>query len=240
MKQCPRCNRNYSDETISFCLEDGERLVKKYDPDATMINPYPPQPVVPPTVAYERTPPATPVNPAYFASAGTDPTPPTRSSLVVGVLVVIALAVGLTIGGVIFQRSSSTAAVSPAETPAQEPLSSHPTSPNAAPTVTPQVAAVVDSPPPISNTESQTAVREQGCVLYNDKSDKSVIRVRMNCDTQNCDNDVSTIAGEYPDNTPIKVVKGVSVQGSRFTWMKIILTSSGQTVWVASSKIKCV
>lgn len=239
MKQCPRCNRNYSDETISFCLEDGERLVKKYDPDATMINPYPPQPVVPPTVAYERTPSTMPVKPEYFAPAGTDPTPPARSSLVVGVLVVIALAVGLTIGGVIFQRSSSTSAVSPSVTPAQEPLATHPTSPTPAPAATPQVAAVAD-PPPVSNTEPPPTVREQECVLYNDRRDKSVIRVRMNCDTENCDDDASTIVGEYPDNTPIRVVKGVSVQGSRFTWIKIILTSSGQTGWVASAKIKCI
>ena len=26
MKQCPRCNRTYSDESLNFCLEDGELL----------------------------------------------------------------------------------------------------------------------------------------------------------------------------------------------------------------------
>ena len=27
MKQCPNCNREYSDATLEFCLEDGSRLV---------------------------------------------------------------------------------------------------------------------------------------------------------------------------------------------------------------------
>lgn len=67
----------------------------------------------------------------------------------------------------------------------------------------------------------------------------SVVRVRVNCDTQDCDTDASTIAGEYPDNTPIRVVKGTSVRGARFMWVKVVITGSGRVVWVASSKIKC-
>ena len=27
MKRCSKCNRIYSDETLNFCLDDGERLV---------------------------------------------------------------------------------------------------------------------------------------------------------------------------------------------------------------------
>ncbi|MFN2501807.1 MAG: hypothetical protein ABR530_07335 [Pyrinomonadaceae bacterium] len=27
MKRCPKCRRDYSDETMNFCLEDGSRLV---------------------------------------------------------------------------------------------------------------------------------------------------------------------------------------------------------------------
>lgn len=27
MKQCPKCSRSYTDETLNFCLDDGEWLV---------------------------------------------------------------------------------------------------------------------------------------------------------------------------------------------------------------------
>ena len=37
MKRCPTCNRSYADDSLSFCLQDGERLVTGYDPDATVI-----------------------------------------------------------------------------------------------------------------------------------------------------------------------------------------------------------
>ncbi len=31
MKKCPLCNRTYSDETLSFCLEDGSLLSASYN-----------------------------------------------------------------------------------------------------------------------------------------------------------------------------------------------------------------
>lgn len=45
MKQCPRCNKAYSDENLNFCLEDGELLQRmapqpgayREDPPPTMI-----------------------------------------------------------------------------------------------------------------------------------------------------------------------------------------------------------
>ena len=73
----------------------------------------------------------------------------------------------------------------------------------------------------------------------NDKSDKNVVNVREYCDTRNCELDASTIAGEYPDNTDIRVVSGSNVQTARFTWVKVVVTATGRTVWVASTKIKC-
>jgi hypothetical protein len=76
-------------------------------------------------------------------------------------------------------------------------------------------------------------------VLYNDKSDKNVVNVRENCDTLDCETNASTLAGEYPDNTPVRVFSGSNVQGSRFTWVKVAITGTGRIVWVASSKLKC-
>ena len=45
MKQCPRCNKTYTDENLNFCLEDGELLFQmapqpgayRDDPPPTMI-----------------------------------------------------------------------------------------------------------------------------------------------------------------------------------------------------------
>jgi hypothetical protein len=35
MKKCPQCSRTYSDDTLSFCLEDGALLSATYDPQET-------------------------------------------------------------------------------------------------------------------------------------------------------------------------------------------------------------
>lgn len=39
MKRCPTCNRTYSDNTLSFCLEDGLLLSAEYDPGETLVLP---------------------------------------------------------------------------------------------------------------------------------------------------------------------------------------------------------
>lgn len=239
MKQCPRCNRNYADEALSYCLEDGAVLVKKYDPEATLINPNPPAPVVPPTVAYPGTPVTTPMQTPGPAPAVPAPTARRRSPWAVGALVLVALAVSLTIGGFIFQRSNTPSSASPSLEPEQDPVATHTTTPTPVSSTSTPTPVRVEEASPSSTIEQSTPVHEPDCVLYNDKSDKSVIRVRENCDTQNCESDASTIAGEYPDNTAIRVIKGSNVQTARFTWVKVIIAGSGRTVWVASSKIKC-
>lgn len=35
MKRCPKCNREYADESMRFCLDDGSLLSARNDPDAT-------------------------------------------------------------------------------------------------------------------------------------------------------------------------------------------------------------
>lgn len=37
MKTCPLCNRNYADQSVNFCLEDGSVLSSPYDPEATVV-----------------------------------------------------------------------------------------------------------------------------------------------------------------------------------------------------------
>lgn len=57
MKTCPVCRRIYSDETYSFCLEDGALLSDLYDSQATMKMPLPldsiPTVFVPPTQQFQ-------------------------------------------------------------------------------------------------------------------------------------------------------------------------------------------
>src|SRR4030081_3442918 len=36
MKSCPQCNKEYADNSLRFCLEDGAKLVKVSQPDATL------------------------------------------------------------------------------------------------------------------------------------------------------------------------------------------------------------
>lgn len=36
MKRCPACNRTFSDETLSFCIADGQLLSPSYDSPATL------------------------------------------------------------------------------------------------------------------------------------------------------------------------------------------------------------
>jgi hypothetical protein len=36
LKQCPKCNRAYTDDMLAFCLDDGSALVVGYDPPATI------------------------------------------------------------------------------------------------------------------------------------------------------------------------------------------------------------
>ena len=38
IKKCPTCNRTYADETISFCLADGELLSAPFDPKSTALS----------------------------------------------------------------------------------------------------------------------------------------------------------------------------------------------------------
>jgi hypothetical protein len=41
MKQCPKCNQTYTDDTLNFCLEDGEWLIgdqRSDDPPTAVLS----------------------------------------------------------------------------------------------------------------------------------------------------------------------------------------------------------
>jgi hypothetical protein len=57
MKRCPQCNRTYTDDALSFCLDDGSPLVStaapsSFDPSATVQYPQGRDTSPPPTIAY--------------------------------------------------------------------------------------------------------------------------------------------------------------------------------------------
>ncbi|HEY0321583.1 MAG TPA: hypothetical protein VGC66_11540 [Pyrinomonadaceae bacterium] len=237
MKQCPRCNRTYTDDTLSYCLQDGAVLIRGYDPEATQVNPLPPASEPPPTVAYAAPPPTAPANipPAPTPPAPT-PSPRQKSRLAVGAMVLAALVIGLSIGGFVVQRYSSPSLTEPSTSPTPRSMTATTAATPLPVSATPTPALMATPSPGIVQS---TPKPEPDCVLYNYTSGTSAVRVRMNCDTQDCDTDASTIVGEYPNNTPVHVIKGTSVRGVQFTWVRVVITSSGQTVWVAESKIKC-
>jgi hypothetical protein len=68
MKRCPQCNRTYTDDALSFCLDDGSPLVgtgaPMSDPSATVQYPHPRDTTPQPTIAFspsqQAAPPPTP------------------------------------------------------------------------------------------------------------------------------------------------------------------------------------
>jgi len=57
MKRCPQCNRTYTDDALSFCLDDGSPLVggaapASFDPSATIQYPQSRETTPQPTIAY--------------------------------------------------------------------------------------------------------------------------------------------------------------------------------------------
>ena len=57
MKQCGYCGRQYSDDSLKFCLDDGSAL--STDPEATVLSSRSretaPEPVVPPETSADTT-----------------------------------------------------------------------------------------------------------------------------------------------------------------------------------------
>ena len=77
MKRCPQCNRTYTDDALSFCLDDGSPLVSasapsSFDPSATIQYPQSRETTPQPTIAYgpgqpppSMPPPSTPPPPQW-------------------------------------------------------------------------------------------------------------------------------------------------------------------------------
>jgi hypothetical protein len=80
--------------------------------------------------------------------------------------------------------------------------------------------------------------KPKGCYLDDGGKGGGEVRVRRYCDEwgYDCSKDSDTIAGRYPNGTPVRKLGG-SVRTGGFTWIKISVY--GKSLWVASSKIRC-
>jgi hypothetical protein len=81
MKRCPQCNRTYSDDALSFCLDDGSPLVgaatPSFDPSATIAYPQSRETTPQPTIAYpSQAPPAPPMQQPAAPPPMWSPLPP--------------------------------------------------------------------------------------------------------------------------------------------------------------------
>jgi hypothetical protein len=84
MKQCPTCNRIFTDETLIYCLDDGSLLSSTYDSQATQI-------ITPPR-------PTEPI-PTLMSSPYTPPTQTMRQGVNPTVVYILIAVLALVIGG---------------------------------------------------------------------------------------------------------------------------------------------
>ncbi len=104
MKQCPTCHRDYTDDTLAYCLEDGSALIAGYDPQATLIIPEARPTNVP---SAQSAPPVYSMPPATAA-----PTKSRAPIYILGAVVLLVLGIGVIALGIFgysqMQASSST------------------------------------------------------------------------------------------------------------------------------------
>ena len=96
MKRCPSCNRNYADETLLYCLEDGTPLVADQTTAPTLMMPAEP----PPTIAYDTARVTAPTAPPSWAPTAPPTTmPPQQQKRKVWPWVLAGLVLLLVFGG---------------------------------------------------------------------------------------------------------------------------------------------
>jgi hypothetical protein len=81
MKRCPQCNRTYTDDALSFCLDDGSPLVSttapsSFDPGATVQYPSSRETSPQPTIAYPGQAPTPPPSQPVAPPPAWSPMPP--------------------------------------------------------------------------------------------------------------------------------------------------------------------
>ena len=98
-----------------------------------------------------------------------------------------------------------------------------------------KIVSQISGTPPQNQERTSYSV----CYLHNDNPNYEVVNIRANCDVRACGYDDSTIIGEYPNNTPVRVSNASGRKSGRFTWIQVVLIHNGQVVWIASTKVRC-
>ncbi len=251
MKECPKCNSQY-DDTLTYCLQDGTRLVSAEDtPKAkpqfsvpipnvndrsgTQNPPYYNAPETP-TVISSRPPPNQPFSPNVA-------TQPQQNPVNYVLLVILVLLLGIIGGGgLVWFLSGNSTDQSVNNERSDDKVSKK----------TPEKQKVEISKPddndekedidedlPTANTDANLEAKVEkptGCYLTDEGKGGGEVRVRRNCDNYDCSNDASTIAGTYANRTPVTKL-GTSVRSGNYVWSKVSIR--GGIFWVASSKIRC-
>jgi hypothetical protein len=114
MKRCPTCNRTYTDDALSFCLDDGAPLLTtsdappSFDPNATMryTEPRDTSSTPPPTEVYRPGPPSDTgnqiINPSWATLPGAHAAPPPKRRsllpwIIGGSLLLVVLGIGVVV-----------------------------------------------------------------------------------------------------------------------------------------------
>lgn len=126
MKRCPQCNRTYTDDALSFCLDDGSPLVStaapsSFDPSATIQYPQARETTPQPTIAYPSqqppmpppqtpsTPPQTPSGPAWSPMPAVEPQKRSVWPWILGIgAVLVFMGIGVVILAVVVRNMTNT------------------------------------------------------------------------------------------------------------------------------------
>ncbi len=159
MKRCPKCNRQYNDDTLRFCLEDGTLLTaitRDANPPATEILPSPVAPTQKSSV---------PTIPSYLSGGAAPQADARRSSpiLTVGVVVIALLLLALVGVAAFFvfrqTRSNDSATATPQSSPVIKNKSSPAPSRPASETPDDRDQPTPQSQTPLKITASASSVR---------------------------------------------------------------------------------
>jgi len=117
MKRCPQCNREYADDSLRFCLEDGASLLGAQ----TRVEPPPTEILPAQTRATQRS--SEPTLPAYPASVRPQPVASRRSNpiLIAGVIAIVLLLIVLVAIAAIYVIQHSPANLNQANTASPTP-----------------------------------------------------------------------------------------------------------------------
>ena len=157
MKRCPKCNREYKDDSLRFCLEDGTPLsgvTRDVNPPTTEILPS----AVPPTQKSSA-----PTIPSYLSGGAVPEPEKSRSNpiLTAGV-VVIALLLFALVGIAaffVFKQSSSNDSASTTSTSSPSPRQNSSPTPNRKNAETPDDGPTPEPQTPLKITASASSMR---------------------------------------------------------------------------------